>query len=79
MKDSCIAATFTYVHECTIVKLILEKEDIPYFFENETMVGVFPFYSNALGGIHLRVHRKDLERVRKIIEDLNTSSPLSIV
>lgn len=79
MKDSCIAATFTYVHECTVVRLILEKEDIPFFFENETMVSVFPFYSNALGGIHLRVHCKDLERVRKIIEDLNTTSPLSIV
>jgi len=57
----------------------LEKEHISYFFENETMIGVFPFYSNALGGIHLKVHQKDHVRVQQIIDDLNANSHLKII
>ncbi|MBQ0740914.1 DUF2007 domain-containing protein, partial [Aquimarina celericrescens] len=61
------------------LKLLLDQEGISYFFENETMVGVFPFYSNALGGINLKVHIKDKNKVLQIIKDLNTNSHLRIV
>jgi len=43
------------------------------------MIGVFPFYSNALGGIHLKIHPKDKITVLQIIEDLNTNSHLRIL
>ncbi|WP_109302058.1 hypothetical protein [Aquimarina sp. AU474] len=79
MKDFVIVKTYTYPYEYAILKLLLEKESISYFFENETMIGVFPFYSNALGGINLRVHLKDKTRVLQIIKDLNTNSHLRIV
>lgn len=72
-------ATFTYPHEYTVLRLLLDQEGISYFFENETMIGVFPFYSNALGGIHLKVHEKDKQRVEKIIENLDTNPHLRIV
>ncbi|KAA1247367.1 DUF2007 domain-containing protein [Aquimarina sp. RZ0] len=79
MKDFITIATFTYPNEYAILRLLLEREGISYFFENETMVGVFPFYSNALGGIHLKIHKKDIKKVQQIIDELNTNSHLRIV
>ncbi|AXT61885.1 DUF2007 domain-containing protein [Aquimarina sp. AD10] len=79
MKDFVIIKTYTYPHEYAVLKLLLDKERISYFFENETMIGVFPFYSNALGGINLKVHQKDKAKVLQIIDNLNTDSHLTIV
>ena len=71
MENFTIAATFTYPHEYAVLKLLLEKENIPHVFENETMVHVSPFYSNAIGGIKLKVHKEDYETVKKLIDRLN--------
>lgn len=80
MKDFVLLATFTYPHEYAVLKLLFEQENIRHFFQNETMIGVFPFYSNAIGGIRLKVHREDTERAREIIDSLNDfNSPLKIV
>ncbi|MBW1297568.1 DUF2007 domain-containing protein [Aquimarina litoralis] len=79
MKDFITIATFTYPNDYAILRLLLEREGISHFFENETMIGVFPFYSNALGGIHLKIHPKDRTRVQEIIDDLNTNSHLRII
>ncbi|WP_103069091.1 putative signal transducing protein [Aquimarina sediminis] len=79
MKDFITIKTYTYPFEYAILKLLLDQEGISYFFENETMIGVFPFYSNALGGINLKVHEKDKEKVLQIINDLNINSHLRIV
>ncbi len=79
MKDFITIATFTYPNDYAILRLLLEREGISYFFENETMIGVFPFYSNALGGINLKVHIKDQIKVQQIIDDLNANSHLRII
>ena len=80
MKDFETIAVFTYPHEYTVLKLLLEQEEITYFFENDTLVGVFPFYSNALGGVQLKVHKDDFRRAKKILDSFNDStSPLKIV
>lgn len=79
MKDFITIATFTYPHEYMVLKLLLEQESISYFFRNETMIGVFPFYSNALGGIRLLVHQNDKDRAVQILNDLNDNSHLRIV
>jgi hypothetical protein len=81
MKDFVTLAIFTYPHEYSVLRLLLDQEGIQYFFQNETMIGVFPFYSNALGGIHLKVHHLDQERAQEILDDFNNnnSSPLKIV
>ncbi|TSE05137.1 MULTISPECIES: hypothetical protein [Aquimarina] len=79
MKDFVIVKTYTYPFEYTVLKHLLDQEGISYFFENETMIGVFPFYSNALGGINLKIHKRDKQRVLQIINDLNTNSHLTIV
>lgn len=80
MKDFVTLATFTYPHEYAVLKLLFEQDNIRHFFQNETMIGVFPFYSNAIGGIHLKVHIEDREQAEKIINSLNDfNSPLKIV
>lgn len=80
MKDFITLTVFTYPHEYSVLKLLLERGEIQFYFENETTVGVFPFYSNALGGILLKVHRLDIERAKEILESFyNYPSPLKIV
>lgn len=71
MKDFVVAAVFTYPHEFAVLKLILEQRNISFFFENETMISVLPFHSNAIGGIRLKVHQNDFDEVQDIINQLN--------
>lgn len=80
MKDFVLVATFTYPHEYIVLKTILSEEGIRFTFENETMVAITPFYSNALGGIRLKVHQDDVKATIEIIENLDQKdSPLRIV
>ena len=80
MKDFVTLAIYTYPHEYAVLKLLLEKEGINHYFQNETMIGVFPFYSNALGGIHLKVHKADFQIAKEILQNLEGSgSPLKVV
>ena len=80
MKDFVTIAIYTYPHEYAVLKLLFEKESINYYFQNETMIGVFPFYSNALGGIHLKVHKADVSAAKEILQNLEGSgSPLKVV
>ena len=71
MEDFITIAAFNYSHEIVVLKHRLEQENIVYFFENETTLSVVPMYTNALGGIKLKVHRNDFETVTKILEELN--------
>lgn len=73
MKDFQVITIFNYSHEIVILKHILDQEGIPYFFENETTLSVVPFYSNALGGIKLKVHPNDFEKVQQILDSLNNN------
>lgn len=72
MTDFIKIAIFTYPHEYTVLKLVLEKNNIQFFFQNETVIGMIPFYSNALGGIFLKVHPNDLEQAKAILRDFST-------
>lgn len=74
MENFVTLAVFTYPHEYQVLKLLLEQEEIQFFFQNETMVGVIPFYSNALGGIRLKVHPLDRERAQEILDSFNNQS-----
>ena len=71
MEDFKFLAVFTYPHEIVVLKHILELEKIPFFFENEITLSVAPFYTNALGGIKLKVHPNDFETVQTILDNLN--------
>jgi len=62
-------AAFTYPHEYAVLKLILEQQEIRFFFQNETVIGIIPFYSNAMGGIFLKVHPEDKEKAKNILKE----------
>lgn len=77
MESFKTIAIFNYQHETVVLKHLLEQEEIPYYFENEMTLSVVPMYTSALGGIKLRIHPSDFERVQQILDDLN--NPLQIV
>ena len=79
MKDFTPIAQFTYEHEYSVLRLLLEQAQIQFFFKNETMMSIVPFYSNALGGIILLVHEKDKQKAIEILEDFNSKKHLKIV
>jgi hypothetical protein len=71
MAEFITVATFNFSHEITILKTILDHEEIPYLFQNENLISIDPLASFAYGGIQLKVHPKDLNKVKEIIEELN--------
>jgi hypothetical protein len=79
MIDFKTIAFFTFPSEYVVLKLLFDQEGIDYIFLHETMIGVLPFHSNASGGIRLQVHKKDIEKAKKIMTDLNDASNLRIV
>ena len=77
MESFKTIAIFNYQHETIVLKHLLEQEEIPYYFENEMTLSVVPMYTSALGGIKLRIHPSDFERVQEILDSFN--NPLKIV
>ncbi len=71
MQEFIIIAVFNFAHEITILKTILDREEIPYLFQNENLISIDPLASIAYGGIKLKVHPNDFLRVQQIIDDLN--------
>jgi hypothetical protein len=79
MIDFKTIAIFTFPSEYVVLKLLFDQEGIDYIFLHETMIGVLPFHSNAFGGIRLQVHKNDVEKATKIMNNLNDDSNLRIV
>lgn len=79
MEKFITVAVFNYPHEIAILKHRLEQEEIQFFFENETMMNIVPMYSQALGGIKLKVHPEDETIAREILNELNGNENLKIV
>lgn len=77
MKDFVTVAVFNLPSDITVLKSILLHEEIVHFFENETIISVDPFASLAYGGIKLKVHQNDVERVKIILNDFE--SKLTII
>lgn len=66
-SDFEIIATFTYPHEALIAVSLLEGEGIYCFLQDKETIYANPFYSNAIGGVKLKVARKDAERAKEIL------------
>jgi hypothetical protein len=73
MEEFQTIAIFNYSHEIVVIKHLLEQEDIHYFFENETLVSIDPFGSFAYGGIKLKIHFNDFEKVQELLNNLNNN------
>ncbi len=79
METFITIATFDYIHEIEILKHHLDQEGLQYYFENEIMSSIAPMYSNALGGIKLKIHPNDFETVKSILQELKYNNNLKIV
>ena len=73
MEEFQTIAIYNYSHEIIVIKHLLEQEAIPYFFENENLVSVDPFGSFAYGGIKLKIHFNDFEKVQELLDKLNNN------
>lgn len=73
MNSLITVAVFYNPQEILVLKSVLEHKGINYFFENETLVSIDPFASIAYGGIKLKVHTKDVEQVKEILNNLNNN------
>ncbi|WP_396179492.1 DUF2007 domain-containing protein [Flavobacterium sp.] len=79
MKDFQTIAVFSYPHEIVVLRHILDQEQIQYYFENETMMNIVPFYGTALGGIKLKIHPNDFNTVQTILKELEDNNHLKVV
>ena len=80
MLNFVTVATFTYSYEYAVLRVVLDHKGIKHVFENDMMLSVFPFYSNAIGGISLKVHQNDVELTKQILNDFySKQSNLRIV
>ena len=79
MNDYQVIAVFTYASEYTVLRHLLQQAEIRFVFQNETMISVLPFHSNAVGGIRLLVHKNDVLEATEILNNLNNPSSLRIV
>lgn len=79
MKGYQVIAVFTYASEYTVLRHLLQQASLRFVFQNETMISVLPFHSNAIGGIRLMVHPEDIAEATEILNNLNDPSSLRIV
>ncbi|MBW2961567.1 putative signal transducing protein [Mesonia aestuariivivens] len=78
MKNYLPLATFNNPFEYAVLKSILEREGIRFFFQNETIIGLLPFYSSPSGGIHLKIHQEDFQEAKILFEEFKYNSHLKI-
>ena len=74
MNDYKNIAIFTFPSEYTVLRHLLEQAQLRFVFQNETMISVLPFHSNAFGGIRLLVHQEDVAQASEILDNLNNPS-----
>ena len=79
MEEFITVAYFYYPHEIVILKHLLEEAQLQYYFENEMMTTIAPMYSQALGGIRLKIHPNDVEEAKEILDQLTDETNLKIV
>jgi len=73
MNEFITVATFNFAHEIVVLKSILDHEEIPYLFQNENLIAVDPLATFAYGGILLKVHPNDIEKIKEILDNLNSN------
>jgi hypothetical protein len=78
MEKFITIAVFDYVHEIQILKHRLDQENYNFFLKTKSCL-LLPMYSNALGGIKLKIHPNDFETVKTILQEMKYDNNLKIV
>ena len=73
MTEFITVAIFNFPHEIIVLKSILDHEGIPYLFQKENLISINPLATIAYGGINLKVHPNDIEKVKEILNKLNSN------
>lgn len=80
MQNYITIARYTYTYEYAVLKLLLDKAQIRYFFKNEQFASIMPMSAIGNNGILLMVHDNDKAEALQILDEFNASdSPLSLV
>lgn len=80
LENFITIARFTYTFEYAVLKLLLDKAGIRYYFKNEHFASILPINAVGNNGILLMVHNADNEEAKQILKDFNaTDSPLKLV
>jgi hypothetical protein len=58
--------------ECYLIKSKLENEGVECFVFDDNIISVYPFLSNAVGGVKLKVYERQKELAEKILAEKNT-------
>jgi len=69
---SATVATFYSLWEAQLAKAFLENHQIVCFLQDEHIVGVNPFYANAVGGIKLNVHPDHAEKALLLLTEFDS-------
>ena len=68
-------ASYPQPIEAHIAKGRLEAEGILCFLADENIVSVHPFYSNAVGGVKLKVREEEAEKAYTILQQIDALAP----
>ncbi|MDE5567709.1 MAG: DUF2007 domain-containing protein [Muribaculaceae bacterium] len=66
-NDLIIVATFDFDWQAHMAQGLLAEQEIPSTLDNEIFASLYPIGFNTIGGINLRVFRRDADRARDII------------
>ena len=66
-NDLIIVATFDFDWQAHMAQGILAEQEIPSPLDNEIFGSLYPIGFNSIGGINLRVFRRDADRAKEII------------
>ena len=65
--------SYDKVYQAQVAKLALEQEGIECFLENETIISMDWFLSNAVGGVKLQVASEDSDTAFRILQSIKDS------
>jgi hypothetical protein len=68
MNQFVEVATFNYTYEADTALVYLESCDLPCHLKDYSMVQIYPWYSNAVGGIKLMVNSEDASRAVELLQ-----------
>lgn len=66
-SDLIIIATYDYDWQAHMAKGILAENNIACTLDNEIFSSLYPIGFNSIGGINLRVFRRDADRASQIL------------
>jgi hypothetical protein len=71
-------ATYAYPYQAEIARGRLESEGIPAFLADEFLINLNWLYTNAIGGIRLRVAADDALLAREILAQVESGQDLLV-